>query len=296
MSDAPLVYVIVLNYRNYDDTLECVRTLRRATYPNMKIIIVENGSDNDSESVLRAELPDLEIIQTGKNLGYSGGNNVGLRRALDAGAEFALILNNDTEVARDFLEPLVECARNDPGAGVLGGLILNPDGSVNRMCARRRPPLGEIVWNHGPGQWFGLHQGWQRASYYGDVDPSGQPREVEVVSGACLMLRTEVLRQIGLLDERAFLFWEEFILAERLTESGFKTLLVPASRVVHKFGGAMKTVRIRAALYFMQSLNLYLGEYRGLGRLKRYLVMAGPGLFFVPGILKTISGFRRLRS
>ncbi len=296
VNDEPLVYVVVLNYRNYSDTIECVRTLQRASYSNFKIIIVENGSDDNSEQVLQAEFPELEIIQTGRNLGYSGGNNVGLRRALEEGAEFALILNNDTLVAGGFLSVLVEHAQSDPSAGVLGSLILNPDGTASRTCARRRPPLGEIFWNHGPGRWFGLHKGWQRASYYDDIDALDRPLEVDVVSGACMMLRTALLRQIGLLDDRSFLFLEEFILAEKLKETDFRTVLVPASRVVHKGGGSIQTVRIRQAFYFMQSLNLYLGEYRGVGRLKRYFVMTGPALFFIPGILKTISGLRRLRS
>jgi len=296
VSAEPPVYVVVLNYRNYGDTIECVHALQRTGYPNLKILLIDNGSDNESERVLRAEFPDLEFVQTGRNLGYSGGNNVGLRRALEDEAEFAVILNNDTLVHEDFLEPLVEHARNDPSAGVLGSLVLNTDGTVDRMCARRRPPLGEILWNHGPGRWFGLHGGWQRASYYDGIDALDRPREVDVVSGACLMLRTEMLRRIGVLDDRTFLFWEEFILAEKLRQSDFRTVLVPASRVVHKGGGSMKTVRIRAALYFMQSLNLYLAEYRGVGRLKRYFVMIGPALFFIPGILKTISGVRRLRS
>ncbi len=296
MSDEPLVYVVVLNYRNYTDTIECVRTLKRVSYPNFRIILIENGSDNESERVLRTEFPEIEIVQTGRNLGYSGGNNVGLQRALEEGAEFAVILNNDTLVQDDFLSRLVEHARSDPSAGVLGSLILNPDGTVDRMCARRSPPLGAILWNHGPGRWFGLHEGWRRASYYDGIHALDQPLEVEVVSGSCLMLRTKLIRQIGVLDDRAFLFWEEFILAEKLKQTDFRTVLVPGSRVVHKHGEAMKTIGIRQAFYFMQSLNLYLGEYRGVGRLKRYFVMIGPALFFIPGILKTISGLRRLRS
>ena len=293
VSDEPLVYVVVLNYRNYTDTIECVRALQCVNYTNFKIILVENGSDNDSEQVLRTQFPELELVQTGRNLGYSGGNNVGLRRALDAGAEFVLILNNVTLVREDFLTELVEHAQSDTSAGVLGSLVLNVDGTANRMCARRRPSLAEILWNHGPGRWFGLHKGWQRASYYDGIDALDKPLEVDVVSGACLMLRTALLRQIGDLDERSFLFWEEFILAEKLRATDFKTVLVPASVVVHKGGRSLETLRIRKAYYFLQSLNLYLGEYRGVGRLKRCFVMTGPALFFIPGILKTISGLRR---
>jgi GT2 family glycosyltransferase len=296
VSEPSRVHVVVLNYRNYSDTIECVRALLRVDYPEFEIVLVDNGSDNESESALRREFPELELIQTGKNLGYSGGNNAGIRRAVEAGAEFVVILNNDTLVQPDFLTALVEHARKEPSAGILGALVLNPDGSVNRTCARRIPPLGEIGWNHGPGRWFGLHRGWRRASEYEDVDSFDRPREVEIVSGACLMLRRSTIDRIGYLDDRSFLFWEEFILAEKLKETGLKTFLVPASRVEHLGGGAMKTIRIRHAFYFLQSLNLYLAKYRGVGFIRRCFVMAGPALFFVPGILKTITGLRRLRS
>ena len=296
MSEQPPVHVVVLNYRNYSDTIECVHALRCVEYPTLEIVLVDNGSENESEEVLAREFPDLELIQTGRNLGYSGGNNAGIRRAVEAGAEFVVILNNDTVVQPDFLSALVDHARAEPSAGILGSLVINPDGSVNRTCARRIPPLGEIAWNHGLGRWFGLHRGWRRASQYEDVESFERPRDGDVVSGACMMLRASTIERIGYLDERSFLFWEEYILAEKLKATGLKTVLVPASRVEHRGGGAMKTIRIRQSFYFLQSLNLYLAKYRGVGFLRRCFIMAGPALFYVPGILKTITGLRRLQS
>ena len=300
MSEAPLVYISVLNYRNYSDTIECVRALEQIDYANHRVVIVDNGSDNESEQVLRETFPHHVVLQTGRNGGYAAGNNAGIRRALDDGAEFVLILNNDTLPERRFLSELVAHALAHPEVGLLGSLIVLPGGEPDRISARRRPPLREIFWNRGPGRWFGLHRGWRRHAYYEDEYGLDGPTEVEVVSGSCMLLRAGLLEEIGLLDERTFLFWEEFILSEKIRKTRFGTVLVPRSRVVHKGGGSVGTVGWRASSCYLSSLNHYLAHYRDVGLLARYATLAGPAIYFLPGLLKTLTGWRsaeaRLRS
>jgi GT2 family glycosyltransferase len=108
-----------------------------------------------------------------------------------------------------------------------------------------------------------------------------------------MMLRTSMLKRIGLLDDRSFLFLEELILAEKLRDTDFKSMLVPASRVRHEGGKSTKTMPVGQARYFLQSLNLYLRNYRRVGAVRRFLILCGPVVYYIPSILKTIMGLRR---
>jgi len=288
----PRVAIVVLNYRNYRDTVECVRSLERMDYPDLEVVIVDNDSPNESERVLRETFPLHTLIQSGANRGYAAGNNVGLRRAVDGGAELVAILNNDTLVDPDFASRMVAHAAAHPEAGALGALIVREDGSPDAVSARRVPPLAEIFWNRGPGRWFGLHQGLRARAYYPALTDLKGPTEVEVLSGSCLMLRASLLREIGFLDEATFLFWEEFILAEKIRSTSFRTFLFPDVRVLHKGGRSVRSVGTVATRAYLKSLDHYLERYRGVGFVRRYLTMAGPALFLLPGTLRTALGLR----
>jgi len=283
---------VVLNYRNYRDTVECVRALEKIDYANFEIIVVDNDSKNESEQVLRETFGRHVIIQAGSNRGYAAGNNVGVRDALERGSEYVVILNNDTLVAPDFLTRVMAFATGHPEAGLMGALIVREDGQPDRMSARRIPPLTEIFWNRGPGKWFGTHAGLQARAYYESFAEFDRPTEVEIVSGSCMLLRSQLLEEIGLLDETTFLFWEEFILTEQVRRSSFKTFLLPDVRVTHKGGRSVSGIGTLASRAYLRSLNHYLRHYRGVGWIRRYLTLAGPALFFLPGAIKSLAGLR----
>jgi GT2 family glycosyltransferase len=283
---------VVLNYRNYRDTVECVRALEKLDYTNFEIAIVDNDSRNESEQVLRETFGTHTIIQAGANRGYAAGNNVGVRSVLERGSKYVVILNNDTLVKPDFLTRMTTFAASHPEAGLLGALIMREDGRPDRMSARRIPPLAEIFWNRGPGKWFGTHAGLQARAYYESFAEFDGPTEVEIVSGSCMLLRSQLLDEIGLFDEATFLFWEEFILAEKVRRASFKTFLLPDVRVTHKGGRSVKTIGTLASRAYLRSLNHYLKRYRGVGLIRRYLTLAGPALFFLPGVIKSLAGLR----
>lgn len=294
MNPARLVYIVVLNYRNFADTVECVRSLERLVYRNFKIVVVDNGSPNESEEVLRRAFPHHTVLQSGANLGYAGGNNVGLRFAFENGADFALILNNDTLVEPDLLSQLVDCAESDARIGLVGGMVIREDTlKPCRMSARRIPPLMEIFWNRGWGRWLGIHSGLWRRSYYEGLESFDRPARVDIVSGACMMLRRELVAEVGFLDEKTFLFWEEFILAEKIRQSSFVTMLAPSARVIHKLGLSVRDIGVRAAWASLHSLNYYLKEYRDVGFFRRMLILTGPVAFFLPGTVLTVTRLRR---
>src|SRR5690242_13465997 len=110
----PLISVVVLNWNGKIDTLECLESLARVDYPNFEVIVVDNGSADDSVAAIRQQFPDVMVLETGANLGYAGGNNVGIRKALEDQASYVLLLNNDTVVHPQLLTSLVEAAAAVP--------------------------------------------------------------------------------------------------------------------------------------------------------------------------------------
>ncbi|NOZ25654.1 MAG: glycosyltransferase family 2 protein [Nitrospirae bacterium] len=289
----PVVYIVVLNYMNYMDTIECIRSLEAVNYPDRRIIIVDNGSDNDSEEMLRREFGEHVFIQTGKNLGYAGGNNAGIAYALGAGADYVLLLNNDTIVEPDFLGKLVDYAESDPRAGVLGPKILTESGRLDVNCARRRPMLPEYFWRVGPGRWLMPDNRWIKAHYYlGEYD-FREPREVDVISGSCMLIRSRLFREIGLLDENTFLFLEEFILHEKVRRTGFSTVIVPSSIIVHKGQSSLGKRRFKPLVWRLKSLRYYLGSCRGFGPAAVFFALASVALGSGIEALGGVAGLRK---
>lgn len=222
---SPHISIVVLNWNGADDTLACLDSLATLTYPNFKAIVVDNGSTDDSLSRLRpyvAPYP-FTLIETGRNLGYAGGNNVGTRRALEDGADFVLVLNNDTIVAPDLLDRLVESARRNPDAGVFSARIMYFDVPQRVWFdgARWNPSSLQLEW---PGQ-------GEEEARLGTAD-----HDTDYACGAALFFRAEVARQIGLLDESFFLVWEEVDWGFRARNAGWRNLVVPSARIWHKIG------------------------------------------------------------
>ncbi|VAX27646.1 hypothetical protein MNBD_NITROSPIRAE03-1203 [hydrothermal vent metagenome] len=272
--NSPLVYIVILNYRNYTDTIECVRSVEAVKYSNYRIIIIDNGSDNESEEILRGKFHKHIFIQTGENRGYAAGNNAGIEYALNAGADYVLILNNDTRVEPDFLEKLVDYAESDPDVGVLGPKIVTGSGDLDISCARRRPLLPDYFWRVGPGRWLLPRNRWVKRHYYMDEYDFQEAREVDIISGSCMLIRCKLLQEIGLLDENTFLFLEEFILHEKVRRTGFSTVIVPSSRIVHKGHSSVGKQNYGAIGESLRSLNYYLSNYREFGRVEVFFALA----------------------
>ena len=114
---------MILNWNGWEQTLDCVESCRRLTWSNFRILVVHNASSDGSEEILRERLPDIEIIQSGSNLGFAGGCNVGIRRAIENSADYIWLLNNDTIVDAEALSVLVAALENDPAAGFAGSKI-----------------------------------------------------------------------------------------------------------------------------------------------------------------------------
>jgi GT2 family glycosyltransferase len=218
----PQVTIIILNWNGLTDTLECLASLSRMDYPAYDVVVVDNGSTDRSPAVVRERFPDVTLIENDENLGFTGGNNVGLRWALEQGADYALMLNNDTEVAPDFLRLLVETAEAEPMVGTAGPTIYYYDQPRTVWSVG-----GHVDWQRGRTCMLGLNER--------DIGQFGEePREVDFVTGCALLVKRAVLEQVGLLDERFFVYYEETEWCVRAQRAGFKIVHVPTAKIWHK--------------------------------------------------------------
>lgn len=248
MSDTgwPVVYIIILNWNQADLTLACLASLVDTTYPNTRIILVDNGSTDDSLTRIRTHYPDLQIIENGENLGYSPANNRGIEYAMAQGADFVLLLNNDTIVAADFLEPLIEVAKSHPDIGVVSPKIYYFDQPERIWYAG-----GYIDWKTGLTAHFRT----------GQIDADEQDsaaQEVNFVSGCAMCVRRSVVEKVGLLDTRFFVYYEDTDWCARITRAGYRCMYVPQSRIWHKVSASIGDASPKSAYYLARNEILFL--------------------------------------
>lgn len=246
----PRVAILVLSWNGRDDTLACLASLQQVDYRACEVMVVDNGSTDDSVAAIRAAHPQVKLIETGENLGYVGGNNAGLAHVLATGADYALLLNNDTEVAPDFLDRLVEAAEAQPAIGIVGPTLYYFD----------RP---EVIWSAGGGVDWGQGRTWMIGLDEEDRGQYGQtPRPVDFVTGCALLIKRPVMEQIGLLDARFFAYYEETEWCVRAARAGFKILHVPRAKVWHKISPAARMTSPTVHYYMTRNRLLFLDAAR----------------------------------
>jgi GT2 family glycosyltransferase len=231
----PKVTAVILNFEMTDDTVACVRSLQKATYEPLRVLVVDNASPGDAEAGLRRALPGVEVRGTGANLGYAGGINAGFRFALEQPADYLLALNPDTEVAPGFLEPLVAAMEADPGAAIAGGTIYAHHDRTRVWYAG-----GRLV------PWRGLAVHLHKGEV---LEPAalGEPRPVTFVTGCVALHRVSLLPCVGPQDERFFLYLDDVELSARALRRGCRLVYAPRSVVYHKVLGERAS---RLKLYY----------------------------------------------
>jgi GT2 family glycosyltransferase len=211
----PKVACVVLNWNRWADTIECVKALKECIYPQLSLIIVDNGSTAESLARIRSAHPDVLMLESGKNLGFAGGNNIGIRYALAHGADFVWLLNNDTKPAPDAVAALVAKALADERFGAVASICYHADApSVVQAWAGSRVNL-----------WIG----------YGRL--CTEPHDdgwLHSLNGTSMLIARDALKDVGLLDEGFFLYWEDTEFSLRLRKKGWRIAAAPGSRVLHK--------------------------------------------------------------
>lgn len=246
MMSAPKVIIIVLNYNGLADTLACLESLALLDYSNYEVTVVDNGSTDGSVPVIRERFPTVTMFENDENLGYTGGNNVGLRYALAQGADYVLLLNNDTEAASDFLRRLVEAAEADPLIGVTGPTIYYHEQPDIIWSAG-----GVIDWERGSTRMVGLDE--RDEGQFG-----ADSRAVDFVTGCAMLVRRATVEQVGLLDERFFAYYEESEWCVRAAKAGYKILHVPLARIWHKISPSTRADSSLVHYYMTRNRLLFL--------------------------------------
>ncbi len=253
----PRVAILVLCYNGIADTLACLASLQQIDYPRKRydVIVLDNASHDGTPERVRAAFPQTVVIENGANLGFAAGNNVGLRYTLAHGYDYALLLNNDTEVAPDFLSELVAAAEADPTVGAVGPLIY-----YHAAPERIWSAGGAIDWRRGV---------CTMAGEEADGGQYRQARDVDFVTGCAMLIRCAALERVGLLDERFFMYFEESEWCVRATRASLRVRFIPQAKLWHKIPLDGRCDKEYLAYYMTRNRLLFL-----------YATGAGPVTWF----------------
>jgi len=246
--DSPSVAIIVLNYQNAPVTVACVRSLRRLTYPNFHIFVVDNGSDDDSLEQFQRYIPEIDLVKTGANLGYAGGNNRGIEKAFTLQEfDYVWVVNNDLVVDTEALTHLVKTAEQYAPA------LVGP----------------KVVWFSGEFQLYASRiltaGGLEPAMYQEHEVEEGQ--DLEMVAGSAMLIPRRALETVGLLDESYFMYMEDNAYCYRAKKAGFACVISPQAEVAH-WGSATSTRHILVASYYLIRNSLRVVHEHGNWKLR----------------------------
>lgn len=250
----PQVVAIVVNWNNRDDTLTCLNSLARCAPFRPDVILVDNGSTDGSVAAVRAARPDVEIVALPSNRHFAAGANVGLRRALARGADYAWLLNNDVTVAPDALAQMARVAESDPQFGVVGARLVHPGDPphvvVGGLCDFRSGAV------HEPSP---------------PSDPNLHWLVVDYVWGCAMLVRVEMLQRVGLLDERYVAYFEDTDLCLRARQAGWQTATALRATVYHV--GARTADRVFVQQMWLRGRNWVWCYWRHAPRAERPWVL-----------------------
>lgn len=219
MTSAFEVTAIVLTFNRWAETRACLTALFAGTWPRLKVLVVDNGSTDETRVELPLAFPAAHLLLNETNLGYVGGNNAGLRLVLSGGSSFALVVNNDVIVAPDCVATLVAAAQDHPEAALFGPLIYHAD----------EPEIIQSAGGCLQNDWHSYHRGANRRD-------NGQFHTIQAVdwlSGCVILARTRALAQIGILDSTFFMYGEDVDWGVRTRRAGWEVLFVPTARAWH---------------------------------------------------------------
>lgn len=273
----PTVYVILLNWHGWRDTIACLDSLASLDYTNYHVLVVDNGSTDDSVTRIRAAHPEAPVIETGRNLGFSGGCNVGVRRALEEGTDYIWLLNNDTTVDPQALSAMVAVAEADPRVGAIGSVLYYLDN-----------PKDIQAWGGGRVCF------WSGRTHH-HLAPVSSAR-LHYLTATSVLLRRRALEEVGLLDENTFfMYWEDTDFSFRLRKAGWHLAVADQSIVLHREHAATGKGSPLLDYYFNESAARFFRRYAPiaawpisigtLGRLGKRVFRGN-----LPGFVATLRG------
>lgn len=252
----PLIYIIILSWNHKDDLLRCLHSLKELTYPNYKVVIVDNASQDDSVRMVKKLFPEHQIIVNEKNLGFSKGCNIGLRYAIAQQADYVLTLNQDTVVSPTMLEGFLNLAQTNPTIA-----LLNPKTYFMKPLEDGRYRL------YYAGAWEGFLPLEQRLPGMNEPDRGlyDIPSLVGYAWGHALLARRDVLEQVGLFDETFFMYYEDLDLCRRMKQAGYQVWYAPQAEVWHNVpdGDRRTNFEVWRWVYKITSMRIFYKKHYG---------------------------------
>lgn len=220
---SPSLAIVIVNWNSFAVTANCLESLRAVKYENFTTIVVDNGSEDDSVEQFRTNFPEVTVLENQENRGFTGGNNTGIQYSLDQSFDYIMLLNNDTVVPADFAGKLVQRLEQDTTLGAVQPKI---------MYNQER----EVIWNAG-----GIFKPFFFRFKTRGLDETDQgqydtAREIDWVTGCCFLTRRSIVEEIGLLDDKFFIYYEDSDWSFKIRRLGYKLFYEPAARVYHEVG------------------------------------------------------------
>jgi GT2 family glycosyltransferase len=259
----PKVAIVIVNWNGKADTLECLASLRTDIYPHKQIIVVDNGSADESVAAIRQQFPEATVLEAGANLGFCGGNNAGIRYALNGDIDYICLLNNDTVVEAETLTTLVATAEANPQYGLFTPIIHYYDGREEAWFA---------------GSALDLRRG--KAEHINSPVPTRDEAPITIPwsTGCAMLIRSDLLRTLHGFDERYFLYWEDVDLSLRIRKQGYLLSLVPKARIYHKVGRSASRISGTTSYYRVRNSLLFVSEHGPFPNLRAVRHIIAPRL------------------
>lgn len=229
------VSIVILNFNGKLDTLDCINSFRKSSLPDKtSIIVVDNGSSNGLVNAVLSKFPDVKILENNANLGFSQGNNVGINYAISHGADYVLIINNDTLVDKNLLKELLKAIKSNDLIGIAVPKIYFAKGFEFHKDRYKKEELGNVIWYAGGiMDWnnvIGSHRGVDQI----DRGQYETIEETDFATGNCMLVKKEVFEKVGFFDKLYFLYYEDNDFSVRVKKAGFKIMYTPKAYIWHK--------------------------------------------------------------
>jgi len=246
--EPPKVSILILTWNTCDEVLTCVEHALGADYPNYDVVVIDNASQDGTSAAVRHRYPSVTLLQNSENLGYAGGNNRGIKYALEHGAEYVLIINSDTVMPPDLLTKIVQIASSSDDIAVVGVKNLKMSDPSTVWAAYL-----ELTYSRELLHVVGREQP--------DSPALSVVKDVPGVSGACMLLSRRAVEDVGLLDETFFMYHEDLDWCQRAISKGYRCVYAGTAHILHK--GSSSTLRTRAGYYFLVRNSILFARKHG---------------------------------
>lgn len=279
--------VIILHYKNENDTYECLETLHNNSCPTQYItIVVANRPSSKFISEIKSRFPKIIVISLEENIGFADGVNMGIKKAIELDCEYMILLNNDVLVGRDLVNKITDFAKTKSFIGLISPKIYFAPGCEYHKNRYKKEEKGKIIWYAGGlVDWSNIY-----ASHRGvDEVDHGQYEEIietDFATGCCMLIKRKVVDKIGFFDKKYFLYFEDIDYSMRAKNSGFQVVYYPGAFLWHKNASSSEKPGSPIHIYYQTRNRLYFGFKYASARAKKSLLIDSIKLAFKGGMLK----------